>query len=109
MDGDHSRRRGIPKKMAARADLISPALEDGRHTAQPHGNHVVDGDDQLPFVVPHGPWRPPNLNHRGLPFGTASSLMARQEEAPLHLEEGLRLVVTFEQPRRVPASVRAEF
>jgi hypothetical protein len=56
---------GLQEKKAARADLISPPLEDRRHAAQPHGDHVVDGDDQLPFVLPHGPWRPPNLNHRG--------------------------------------------
>ena len=109
MDGDHSGRRRITEKKAARADLISPPLEDGRHAAQPHGDHVVDGDDQLPLVLPHGPWRPPNLNHRGLPCGTASSLTARQEEAPMHLEEGLRLLVTFAQLRSAPSSLREEF
>ena len=50
----------ILKKKAALADLISPPLQDGRHVAQPHGDHVVDGVDQLPSVPLHGPWRPPN-------------------------------------------------
>jgi hypothetical protein len=61
MNGDHSRRRMITEKKAECADLLSPPLEDGRHAAQPHGDHVVAGDDQRPCVLPHGPWRPPNL------------------------------------------------
>ena len=97
MDGDKSSHRNFEKK-AALADLISPPLQDGRHVAQPHGDHVVDGVDQLPSVPLHGPWRPPNLVPRGLPSGTVSSLPVRQEEAPVHLEEGVHRVVTVEQP-----------
>ena len=94
---------------AADADLTRRPLEDGHHAARPHDDHAVDGDDQRPSRLPLAPWRPPTLSHRDLPFGTVSWRGPRLEEAPLHLEEGLRLVVTVAQLRSAPSSVREEF